>query len=58
MMSESRTRGHNYKLEKSRCNATLKLKQNAPPQHVVNAKTVNPIKFQLDKFYADGMYGY
>ena len=58
MLSESRTRSHNYKLETRRCNATFRLNQfsqrvinrwNALPQHVVNAKTINSFKSQLDK---------
>ena len=62
VLSESRTRGHNYKLEKSRCNTTFRLNQfsqrvikrwNALPHNVVNAKSVNSFKPQLDKFYGD-----
>ena len=67
VLSESRTRGHNFKLEKSRCNTTFRLNQfsqkvinrwNALSQHVMNAKTVNSFKSQLDKVYGDSIYEY
>ena len=62
VLTESRIRGHNYKLEKSRCNTTFRLNQfsqrvinrwNGLPHYVVNAKSLNSFKSQLDKFSSD-----
>ena len=57
IVSNSTTRGHNFKLDKPRCQTTFKLQHfsqriisewNALPSYVVNAKDLNGFKSKSD----------
>ena len=51
MLSESKTSGHNYKLEKSKCNTTFRLNQFSQSDQQVECFTSQCGKCQISEFF-------